>query len=130
MRRQTKQRDEVREALSVTSGFISAQDLHRALREGGSSIGLATVYRTLQAMADSGEADALTREGEHVYRACLPGHHHHLVCRSCGAVIEISAQPVEAWARSVAADYGYADPEHVVDVFGVCPRCQKDSTGG
>ena len=129
MRRHTRQREEVREALALAPGFVSAQNLHRSMREAGSAIGLATVYRTLQALAARGEADALSREGEHVYRACLPGHHHHLVCRECGAVTEISAQPVEAWARSVAADYGYSQPEHVVDVFGVCPRCQNLSSG-
>lgn len=129
MRRQTRQRDEVREALGRAPGFVSAQDLHRLLHEQGSSIGLATVYRTLQALGDSGEADALIREGEQVYRACRPGHHHHLVCRDCGAVTEISAQPVEAWAKSVASDHGYTQPEHVVDVFGLCPSCQRSPSG-
>lgn len=129
MKRHTKQRDEVREALSHVDGFVSAQELHQQLRDAGSGIGLATVYRTLGALADEGEADPLTRSGETVYRACRPGHHHHLVCRECGVAIEISAQPVESWAKSIAAEHGYTEPEHVVDVFGVCPQCQKTSTG-
>lgn len=129
MKRQTKQRDEVREALASVDGFVSAQELHQQLRDAGSSIGLATVYRTLTALVDQGEADPLTHSGETVYRACQPGHHHHLVCRGCGLAIEISAKPVEAWARSVAADHGFASPDHIVDVFGLCPECQKTSTG-
>lgn len=129
MKRRTKQRDEVRELLDRTPGFASAQDVFQALRDSGSAIGLATVYRALTALAGEGIADSLTRDGETVYRACRPGHHHHLVCRSCGATTEISAEPVEEWAASVASAHGYRDPEHVVDVFGLCPDCQNTSTG-
>ena len=129
MRRNTKQRDEVREALTQVDGLISAQELHQQLRESGSTIGLATVYRALTGLVAEGDADPLSLQGETVYRACKPGHHHHLMCRQCGLALEISAQPVEAWARGVAADHGFTEPDHVVDVFGVCPSCQKTSTG-
>lgn len=129
MRRNTKQRDEVREALTQVDGFISAQELHQQLRDAGSTIGLATVYRALTGLVAQGDADPLSHQGETVYRACKPGHHHHLMCRQCGLALEISAQPVEAWARGVAADHGFTEPDHVVDVFGVCPSCQKTSTG-
>ena len=129
MRRNTKQRDEVREALTQVDGFISAQELHQQLRESGSTIGLATVYRALTGLVAEGDADPLSLQGETVYRACKPAHHHHLMCRQCGLALEISAQPVEAWARGVAADHGFTEPDHVVDVFGVCPSCQKTSTG-
>lgn len=129
MKRRTKQRDEIRDLLDQSEGFVSAQELHQQLRETGSSIGLATVYRALQALVDEGVADPLTRDGETTYRACRPGHHHHLVCRACGTAMEISAEPVESWAKSVAAANGYTAPEHIVDVFGVCPACQQASTG-
>ena len=129
MKRQTKQREEVRAALEQMEGFVSAQDLHTVLKNRGSSIGLATVYRNLTGLVDDGVADPLTRAGETVYRACEPGHHHHLVCRQCGKATEISAHAVESWAQGVADAHGYSQPEHVVDVFGVCPSCQMDSTG-
>lgn len=129
MKRRTKQRDEIQRLLNHSDGFVSAQQLHQQLRDSGSTVGLATVYRALTALVDEGVADPLTREGETVYRACRPGHHHHLVCRGCGAATEISAEPVEAWAHSVAKAHGYSSPEHVVDVFGLCPACQATSTG-
>ena len=99
--RNTWQRDRVREALGDAAGFVSAQDLHATLRQGGSGIGLATVYRTLATLAASGEADQLqSPEGEAIYRACSStGHHHHLICRSCGRAVEIEAREVEAWAQ-------------------------------
>lgn len=123
-RRRTWQRDAVREALGDAQGFVSAQRLHAALREAGSPIGLATVYRALADLAADGAADHLQVEGEALYRACgSRGHHHHLICRSCGKTVEIGADPVEAWARSVAAEHGFREAEHVVDVFGRCADC-------
>lgn len=123
MKRNTKQREEVWHALERRPDFVSAQVLHQSLREQGSSIGLATVYRTLNALAEEGSADALTLEGENLYRACSPGHHHHLICRGCGTTTEIEASAVEAWAKKVATDHGFSDPQHIVDIFGTCPSC-------
>lgn len=124
MKRQTWQREAVREALGSSEGFVSAQSLHSALRSEGSSIGLATVYRALNDLAEEGEADLLQQEGESLYRACTPGtHHHHLICRNCGLTVEIEADAVETWAQDVAARHGFTAPHHIVDVFGLCPAC-------
>ncbi len=126
VKRNTWQREAVREALSESEAFVSAQALHSALREGGSSIGLATVYRALSDLATEGEADSLQQEGESLYRACTPGtHHHHLICRNCGLTVEIEADAVEEWARTVAAENGFTQPNHVVDVFGLCANCSR-----
>lgn len=125
MKRNTWQREAVTAALAAQDAFVSAQQLHSLLREGGTGIGLATVYRALADMAAGGRADSLqSAEGEALYRACTPGeHHHHLICRTCGQAEEIEAVEVEQWAKSIAAEHGYTKPEHVVDVFGVCPAC-------
>lgn len=126
MKRNTWQREAVREALGESEGFVSAQALHNALREGGSSIGLATVYRALADLAVEGDADSLQQEGESLYRACTPGtHHHHLICRNCGLTVEIEADEVEEWARAVAAKHGFTQPNHIVDVFGLCAECSR-----
>jgi Fur family ferric uptake transcriptional regulator len=125
VKRNTWQRTAVREALSARDGFVSAQDLHTALRSTGSPIGLATVYRALSDLAGEGDADSLqSADGENLYRACVsPGHHHHLICRVCGRTVEIEADAIEEWAARTAAAHGFRDPQHVVDVFGVCDRC-------
>ena len=99
-RRRTWQRDAVRDALADHDGFVSAQVLHAALRDHGSTIGIATVYRALADLASAGAVDQLQHDGESLYRACSStAHHHHLICRVCGRTVEISADPVEAWAR-------------------------------
>jgi Fur family ferric uptake transcriptional regulator len=126
VKRVTWQREAVRGALATSEGFVSAQTLYSQLRDQGSPIGLATVYRALSDLAVEGDADSLQQEGESLYRACTPGsHHHHLICRSCGLTVEIEADAVESWAASVAAQHGFTQPSHVVDVFGVCANCAE-----
>lgn len=128
MKRNTWQREAVREALTGSDGFVSAQGLHGVLRDSGSPIGLATVYRALADLAAEGDADCLQSEdGEALYRACsTSGHHHHLICRNCGLTVEIAADAVEQWAQRVASEHGFTQAQHVVDVFGFCARCSKE----
>ena len=125
MKRNTWQREAVRNALDANDGFVSAQALHSALHATGSPIGLATVYRALADLAVKGDADSLqSPEGESLYRACSTNeHHHHLICRNCGLTVEIEADAVETWAKDVAARNGFTEAAHVVDVFGLCAAC-------
>jgi Fur family transcriptional regulator, ferric uptake regulator len=123
-RRQTRQRTAVLALLDELDGFRTAQDLHALLRERGDAVGLATVYRALQALVDDGLVDVLRSEdGEAAYRRCSPVHHHHLVCRSCGRTVEVADPPVERWAAKVAAEHGFADVQHQLEVFGTCSAC-------
>jgi Fur family ferric uptake transcriptional regulator len=125
-KRNTRQKDAVRHALSEATGFVSAQQLHLVLRNHGSTIGLATVYRALADLADAGEADSLQgTSGESLYRACTTDHHHHLICRVCGLTVEIEAHRVETWADDVAAAHGFSSPSHTIDIFGVCAACRS-----
>jgi Fur family transcriptional regulator, ferric uptake regulator len=120
-------RDDVLAALRESDGFLSAQQLYGQIRARGVRIGLATVYRTLQSLVDAGEVDSLrTDEGEAVYRRCSTGHHHHLICRHCGRTVEVDSVAVERWARRIAEQNGFADVEHVVEVFGTCATCAAD----
>ena len=122
--RQTRQRTAVKAALDGRDDFMSAQQLHDLLRHQGESVGLTTVYRSLQGLADAGEVDLLvTDDGETVYRRCSPEHHHHLVCRSCGRTVEISGPAVESWADAVAREHGFTEISHTLEVFGLCADC-------
>lgn len=125
-KRNTWQKDAVRHALGEAIGFVSAQQLHQVLRNHGSTIGLATVYRALTDLTALGDADSLqSGEGEVLYRACTNDHHHHLICRGCGLTVEIEADRVEKWADEVAAAHGFAKPTHTIDIFGLCAACQN-----
>ena len=124
--RSTRQKRAVEAAMSSSDDFRTAQEIHEALRNAGDSVGLATVYRTLQALVDLGEVDSVkTDAGEAVYRRCSRSHHHHLVCRHCGRTVEIAGPAVERWASAQALEHGFADVSHTVELFGTCPACQK-----
>ncbi|MDO9494947.1 MAG: Fur family transcriptional regulator [Nocardioides sp.] len=123
--RPTKQRLAVVAAMSSFDDFRSAQDIHELLARRGDPVGLATVYRTLQRMVESGEVDLLrTEDGEAIYRRCSDTHHHHLVCRACGATVEVEGPAVERWTRTIAGEHGYGDVSHTLEIFGTCPSCR------
>ena len=124
--RATRQRRLVAAALDSFDDFRSAQEIHEALSTRGQQVGRATVYRTLRAMAVIGDADVIVRaDGETVYRSCTPDHHPHLVCRGCGATIEIVGPVVEQWSNQTAAAHGYDEVTHTLEVFGRCATCRE-----
>jgi Fur family transcriptional regulator, ferric uptake regulator len=122
-------RDDVVLALRQAGGFLSAQTIYARIRDDGTRIGLATVYRILQTLATEGDVDVVrTGDGEALYRACRSaGHHHHLICRSCGQAVELDAEVVEQWARAVAQEHGFSAVDHVVEIVGTCAACTQDA---
>lgn len=122
--RNTWQRAAIRDHLAGVEEFRSASQIHENLRKLGDRMGLATVYRALQAMVEAGEVDTIrTPEGESAFRKCSDGHHHHLVCRECGTAEEIAAEVVEIWAAEVAKRHGFTDVGHEVELYGLCAAC-------
>jgi Fur family ferric uptake transcriptional regulator len=124
MSRTSRQRVAVAAAFDQLDGFHSAQEVHARLRATGSGIGLSTVYRAVQTLADEGRLDSIrTDNGETIYRRCSPRHHHHLVCRVCGRTVEVEGPAVEQWADRIAAEQGFADISHTLEIFGTCAGC-------
>ena len=124
--RSTKQRTAVIAALDEIDDFRSTQEIHDYLRHKGETVGLTTVYRTLTALAESGDVDVIVREdGESVYRSCSDTHHHHLVCRACGKTVEVDGPAVERWADKVSTEHGFTDVSHTLEIFGLCADCSR-----
>jgi Fur family ferric uptake transcriptional regulator len=125
--RNTRQRAEILSLLDEANDFQSAQRLHHALLERGARVGLTTVYRTLQILAEAEEIDTMRLPGgEQLYRRCSkPTHHHHLVCRQCGSTVEIAGPAMERWAENVAAEHGFTEVSHTIDLFGLCAACSR-----
>jgi Fur family ferric uptake transcriptional regulator len=132
MPRKTRQRQALVDALATTPGFASARALHKQLEEAGHAVSLATVYRNLQALAEAGAVDVVIPAGtEAVYRACHAAeHHHHVVCRRCGAAEEVTEGDVEAWAERVARAAGFTQVRHTLEITGLCPACSRHEAGG
>ena len=122
--RSTKQRAALDHVLDELDGFHTAQQLHAILVERGDKVGIATVYRSLQLLVDAGLVDVIHGdEGEASYRRCSTRHHHHLVCRVCGRAVEAQAPAVEIWVDAMAAEHGFTDVSHDLEIFGTCSHC-------
>jgi Fur family ferric uptake transcriptional regulator len=130
--RSTRQGAAVDDVLASSDRFLTAQALHDELRRRRRPVGLTTVYRHLHRLAETGTVDVVVSpDGEASYRLCGPSsggspdndsHHHHLVCRTCGRSAEVEGPEVERWAERVAADAGFTDVTHTVEIFGTCDR--------
>ena len=128
----TRQRLEVLRELAVAPNAAPAQTLWKRLRERkGSTIGLATVYRTLSLLSEKGVVDPLAHhEGELCYRLCGESHHHHLVCSDCHRVVEIGEHGLTAWLDQVFAKHDFVAQAHTVELTGLCATCRKSSSVG
>ncbi|WP_314964781.1 Fur family transcriptional regulator [uncultured Actinomyces sp.] len=130
MQRMTKQRQAVLDELTRVTDFRSAQQIFEDLHSQGHRVGLATVYRSLQGLAEDGRVDTLrSSDGESLYRSCTSNHHHHhLVCRECGFTEEIEQSQIESWVTRVAQAHGFTGVEHSLELFGTCSTCHDKAT--
>lgn len=123
----TTQRELVADVIFSTPGHLSADDIERALRERGAHVGKATVYRTLDLLAESGMIT--TRDFGEGFRRYerSPGrqHHEHLICIRCGKVIEFVNERLERMKALIAEEYGFRHHHHRLEIFGTCPECQQ-----
>ena len=129
--RPTRQRVAIVEAMDESGRPVTAQVLHARLLRPGRGPGLATIYRTLQALERAGSARAFPAgEGELSYKLCDPGHHHHLICERCGLVVEIPSCEIEEWAARAARRRGFTVSSHQADILGLCEDCAgRDRVG-
>lgn len=104
---------------------LSAEDVYKELLAAGEEIGLATVYRVLTQFEGAGLVCRHHFEGgQSVFELNRGGHHDHLVCLKCGAVVEFFEEIIEARQRAIAAEHGYVIEDHSLVIYGVCPSCQ------
>lgn len=123
--RNTRQRQVIWELMRTGEEFLTAQQVHALLREQGETIGLATVYRTLQGLQGAKQLDSIHNpDGEAAYRRCSPEHHHHLICRLCGKAVEVAGIELEDWTDEIAKAHGYSEPEHFIEIYGICSACR------
>ena len=121
--RRTRQREAISSYLATTPEFLTAQQIHDHVRALGVDVSLPTVYRNLAHMAEAGDVDMLTHEGQSSYRRCSTTHHHHLTCRVCGRAVEITDAPIDEWISRLASEHGYTNITHVTELSGLCSRC-------
>jgi Fur family transcriptional regulator, ferric uptake regulator len=89
--------------LERAGGFASAQEIYRLMQREGESIGLTTVYRSLQSLVNDKIVDVLRRDD--------------------GDTVEIEGGAIEKWAKVMAEEHGFRDVGHTAEIFGICSKC-------
>jgi Fur family ferric uptake transcriptional regulator len=120
--RLTPQRRALLDLIADRKGSFTAVDLFEDARRSSPRLGLATVYRTVDLLRRTGSVRPLAGDARPAYVRCEPGHHHHLICLSCGAVeeTELCGAPSPAELRR---RYGFRAEDHELDIYGTCARC-------
>lgn len=105
---------------------FTAADLVADVRSRRLGIGRATVFRAIDLLVSVGAVERIDlQNGEHAYVACVPTHHHHVICARCDRSIEIGDLGLGAVSREVARRTGYRIDGHRLELFGLCPACQS-----
>jgi Fe2+ or Zn2+ uptake regulation protein len=124
--RATPQRMAVLAALLAQRTFVTAQELHGALRRVQPHLGLATVYRTLELLMECGLAEAFPQPNNEMrYTFCSARHHHHLVCTQCGLVAEVPGCTLRSVERELEQRSRFAIADHALTFFGTCLECRS-----
>ena len=122
-----RQRDLIVDTFFTQTGHLSVDELLDKVTARDSSIGAATVYRTMKILTDAGLASARHFEGGQTrYEAALDRHHHdHLICTSCGRIFEFENERIEELQARVAEQHGFRVTHHKLELYGLCKACQE-----
>jgi Fur family ferric uptake transcriptional regulator len=123
----TPQRRLILDTLLKQSGHLSSEELYAKVKKRDSSIGQATVYRTLKLLNESHLIEPLDfADGVTRYEPCYGEQHHdHLICEQCGKNIEILDETIEHRQEELAAEHGFTLSRHKMYLYGICPECRK-----
>jgi Fur family ferric uptake transcriptional regulator len=111
--------------IASRGGHFTAEDLLGESRRRRLGVTRATVFRSLDVLADLGLVERLDLpSGEHAFVACEPAHHHHIVCSSCGRAAEAEDNGLDAVAAAIERQTGYRVDTHRLELFGRCPACR------
>jgi len=130
--RRSRTREAIVETFLATSGHMSVDELAALVRAHDAGIGHATVYRTLRLLAECGLAethdfgDGITRYESRQKKA----HHDHLLCTSCGEIVEFENSEIEALQEAVARSHGFTTETHKLELYGRCLRCRETQGKG
>jgi Fur family transcriptional regulator, ferric uptake regulator len=127
----TKQRDLVAQIVFLAGDHLSVEGIRRELKQRSEPVGMATVYRTLDLLVESG----LVRshefgEGFRRYEAMVgQADHEHLICEQCGRVVEFANERLERMLPVLADEHGFQHRRHKVEIYGVCRTCRQREPG-
>lgn len=132
----TRAREIILEMLESTPEHLSAEDIFIRIRQKFPGIGLTTVYRTLDILENAGIVDKFDFSLDRAKYELSEGysgkkHHHHLICRKCGKIIDYSEfqdsemDYIRRTESQLAGKHGFSIEKHVIHFYGTCPQCKR-----
>lgn len=130
-RKLTRARQAVLDILANAQRHLTPAEIYRKAKIKYPHLGLTTVYRTLDLLAELGHIQRVhSTAGCHSYAPTAQAHGHHLVCSVCGRAEEFSRCDLEALTKSLQAKTGFEINMHVLELMGRCPSCRSKSRKG
>jgi Fur family ferric uptake transcriptional regulator len=125
--RLTRQRAAVLEAVAGARGSFTAQQLHDDLRAAAPGIGLTTVYRTLDILAEIGAVERVHGLSHcEAFVAAGTRHSHTIICSNCGTASELADCGCDELVAAAARQTGFRIDDHVIQLSGICEACARN----
>lgn len=123
----TRQRDLIVELFFALEGHFTVEELWARVREDDPRVSVATVYRTMKLLAESGLAHAQNfGDGQSRYEPAVGrSHHDHLICTKCGTIMEFENDQIERMQDAVARRHGFKVTSHKMELYGLCKACHR-----
>ena len=119
----------VYQTFSKTSTPLSPREVYQRLLRSGKRVGLTSIYRSLELFESAGILFKIVRGSSTRYKLCeLEDHHHHIICKTCGDVVEFGFCDISSLSQKVMRSTGYKVTDHQLSLYGVCKTCRKKRT--
>ena len=122
----TPQRSAILEEIILDLGHRECEDIYLALKQMGEHVSRATVYRTMEILVKNDFARKMEiGDGRARYESKVNSpHHDHLICTSCGKIVEFVNQDIEDLQEKIAKNYHFNLQRHIHQLFGICKKCR------
>ena len=113
--------------LSSSINPLSPQELFKSLINRKRRIGLTSIYRSLDLFESLGIVFKIVNGSTVKYKLCeLEDHHHHIICKTCGNVVELNFCDISDWSEKVMESTGYQVTDHQLNFYGICKACREE----
>jgi len=111
--------------LSNASSPLSPLEIYQNLLKKKKKVGLTSIYRSLELFESLGFVFKIVNGSNVKYKLCeLENHHHHIVCKACGNVVELNFCDISDWSKKVTESTGYEVVDHQLNFYGFCKSCK------
>jgi Fur family ferric uptake transcriptional regulator len=126
--RNTRQRVMVLDSLEKSEAPLVAEQIYLALKGGGASVSLSTVYRILEALCGAGIVIKLSIPGDPraFFEYSRASHRHYLICLDCRQILALEHCPLGDYEKRIERETDYTVSGHRLVVYGRCPKCREE----